>query len=73
MQAETQTQPLGSGHPLLSRYESGVEEYGLDPYHGALASIAISLRRMADSINGTDGCQSIADSIFYIEQKTYPQ
>ena len=40
--------------PLLEQMEHVAADHGLDTHHTAIASIAVSLKRIADALHGDD-------------------
>ena len=49
---------------IQDQIEPGARNDGNEPVQAALESIAISLRRIADVLEGTDKCLGLADSIY---------
>lgn len=56
----------GSVHPLFQKLEPEAN-HGLDPNHSVLASIAVSLKRIADAVAPASG-QDIEITLFYAGQ-----
>lgn len=67
--AEMLTKP----HELDGRFEPEAKTVTTCVSDAALTSIAVSLKRIADALDGGDGSQGIQNTLFFLEQKVREQ
>ena len=60
---------LTKPHELDGKLESPAKTVTTCISDAALTSIAVSLRRIADALDGGDASQGIQNSLFFLEQK----
>lgn len=60
---------LTKPHELDGKFESQAKTVTTCISDAALTSIAVSLKRIADALDGGDASQGIQNSLFFLEQK----
>ena len=64
---------LSKPHELDGRFEREAKTVTTCISDAALTSIAVSLKRIADAMDGGDASQGIQNSLFFLEQKMHGQ